>query len=155
MMGDAVKWLERDLREVVRSYFQPLRSIGRDIRDALTKDDPTPAAAQVLYREIPDDGKPAQRWYQETKIRFYIRRLPTAVCFVGIVGILGVCCAVLLSSIHDTTPAISALQYKILVISAVLLAIGWGVGLLMTIAEGVFHLRRKWGIDKHKRADNR
>jgi hypothetical protein len=61
MMGDAVKWLERDLREVVRSYFQPLRSIGRDIRDALTKDDPTPAAAQVLYREIPDDGKPAQR----------------------------------------------------------------------------------------------
>ena len=85
MMGDAVKWLERDLREVVRSYFQPLRSIGRDIRDAITKDNRAPAAPQVLYREIPNDGKPAQGRYHETTIRYYIRRLPTAVCSVGLV----------------------------------------------------------------------
>jgi hypothetical protein len=35
MTGAAVKWLERDLREIVRSYFQPLRSIKKGVSDAV------------------------------------------------------------------------------------------------------------------------
>ena len=35
MVSTAVKWLERDLREIVRSYFQPLRSIQKDLSDAM------------------------------------------------------------------------------------------------------------------------
>jgi hypothetical protein len=144
--------VERDLREVVRSYFQPLRSIGRDIGAALSQDDRATGAAQVLYRtETRNDRKPAQRRYEKATIRFYIRSLPIAVCFIGMAGLV----EVLLSSIHHTTLAISPLQFKILVISGVVLAIGCGLGLLVTIAEGVSHLSRRWGnVDKHRRANN-
>jgi hypothetical protein len=153
MISDAVKWLERDLRKVGRSYFQPLRSIGRDIGAALTQDDGATGAAQVLYRtETLEDRKPAQSRYEKATIRFYIRSLPLAVCFIGMAGLV----EVLLSSIHRTAFAISPLQFKILVISGIVLAIGCGLGLLVTIAEGVSHLSRRWGnIDKHRRANNR
>jgi hypothetical protein len=142
MISDAVKWLERDLREVVRSYFQPLRSIGRDIGAALTQDDGATGAAQVLYRtETLDDRKPAQSRYEKATIRFYIRSLPLTVCFISMAGLV----EVLFSSIHRTTFAISPLQFKILVINGAVLAIGCGLGLLVTIVEGVSHLSRRWG----------
>ena len=35
MLSGAVKWLERDLREIVRSYIQPLRSIQKDVSDSM------------------------------------------------------------------------------------------------------------------------
>jgi hypothetical protein len=153
MISDAVKWLERDLREVLLSYFQPLRLIGRDIGAALTQDEGATGAAQVLYRtETLDDRKPADSRYEKATIRFYIRSLPLMACFIGVAGLV----EVLLSSIYRTTFAISPLQFKILVISGVVLAIGCGLGLLVTIAEGVSHLSRRWAnVDKQRRANNR
>jgi hypothetical protein len=131
------------IRQIVQGWPEEQAMIGA----ALTQDDRATGAAQVLYRtETLDDRKPAQTWYEKATIRFYIRSLPLAVCFIGMAGLA----EVLMSSIHRTTFAISPLQFKILVISGVVLAIGCGLGLLVTIVEGVSHLsRRRGNINKH------
>jgi hypothetical protein len=58
MVSAAVKWLERDLREIVRSYFQPLRSIQKDASGAV------PVLCGQCGESIVDEspsGDPAQR----------------------------------------------------------------------------------------------
>ena len=58
MLSGAVKWLERDLREVLRSYIQPLRLIQKDVRDSI------PVACGQCGEPILDDAPgsdPSQR----------------------------------------------------------------------------------------------
>lgn len=58
MVSTAVKWLERDLREIVRSYFQPLRSIQKDLSDAIPV--VCGQCGELIVDEAPS-GDPAQR----------------------------------------------------------------------------------------------
>ena len=58
MLSGAVRWLERDLREIVRSYIKPLRSIQRDVSDAI------PVVCGQCGEPITDEfpsGDPTQR----------------------------------------------------------------------------------------------
>jgi hypothetical protein len=140
MISDAVRWLERDLREVVHSYFQPLRLIARDISDALPKHDRTiDASAEVVsYIEtLAEDNKPTSPWYMYL---FYIMWLLTAAVFIG-AALLILVPPLLLGSI-----------YHILnVVAAVIACIGM---LLLSLAGLILRKWKNINIAKHRPPNN-
>jgi hypothetical protein len=155
MISDAVRWLERDLREVVRSYFQPLRLIGKDINAAMTKNDRAiNASAAVSYTEMPDDDTDTQRRHPYRSIVFRIR-LPTAFFVVGISVILLIIVPMVLGSAHGIS--VSSLQYKILMISLGAVATAYIWILIALAAHFIFGEGGKisGNVDAQKNSRNR
>lgn len=58
MLREAVRWLERDIRGIVRSYIQPLRSIQKDVSDSMSV--VCGQCGEPIGDESPD-GDPTQR----------------------------------------------------------------------------------------------
>jgi hypothetical protein len=145
MISDALRWLERDLREVVYNYFQPLRLIGRDISDALPKHDHVIDVFPYI-ETLAEDDKNTSRWY------LYRRRAVEVALSLVVVSVIASAIVLMALIVGGLIYPIIlvVLKYTALVGSVVAMA----MFLLLGLAQGL-EVWGKWrNIGKHRRPDN-